>query len=43
LQTLVNNLVSGLIIAFEKPVNVDDLIEIGGRSGKVKSIGFAAV
>jgi len=40
LQTLVNNLVSGLIIAFEKPVNVDDLIEIGGRSGKVKSIGF---
>ncbi|KKO89765.1 MULTISPECIES: mechanosensitive ion channel family protein [Sphingobacterium] len=40
LQTLVNNLVSGLIIAFEKPVNVDDLIEVGGRSGKVKSIGF---
>ncbi|MNV42606.1 putative MscS family protein.1 precursor [compost metagenome] len=40
MQTLVNNLVSGLIIAFEKPVNVDDLIEIGGRSGKVKSIGF---
>ncbi|MDF2850089.1 MAG: hypothetical protein K0S31_774 [Sphingobacterium multivorum] len=40
LQTLVNNLVSGLIIAFEKPVNVDDVIEIGGRSGKVKSIGF---
>lgn len=40
LQTLVNNLVSGLIIAFEKPVNVDDMIEIGGQSGKVKSIGF---
>ena len=40
LQTLVNNLVSGLIIAFEKPVNVDDQIEIGGQSGKVKSIGF---
>lgn len=40
LQTLVNNLVSGLIIAFEKPVNVDDLIEISGQSGKVKSIGF---
>ncbi|KGE12280.1 mechanosensitive ion channel domain-containing protein [Sphingobacterium deserti] len=40
LQTLVNNLVSGLIIAFEKPVNVDDLIEVGGQSGKVKSIGF---
>ncbi len=40
LQTLVNNLVSGLIIAFEKPVNVDDLIDINGQSGKVKSIGF---
>ncbi|MFD1768341.1 mechanosensitive ion channel family protein [Sphingobacterium suaedae] len=40
LQTLVNNLVSGLIIAFEKPVNVDDQIDIGGQSGKVKSIGF---
>jgi len=40
LQTLVNNLVSGLIIAFEKPVNVDDMIEVGGQSGRVKSIGF---
>lgn len=40
LQSLVNNLVSGLIIAFEKPVNVDDLIEIGGHVGRVKSIGF---
>ncbi len=40
LQTLVNNLVSGLIIAFEKPVNVDDLIDINGQSGTVKSIGF---
>ncbi len=40
LQSLVNNLVSGLIIAFEKPVNVDDMIEVGGQSGRVKSIGF---
>lgn len=40
LQTLVNNLVSGLIIAVERPVNVDDIIDIGGQSGKVKSIGF---
>ena len=29
LQTLVNNLVSGLIIAFEKPVNVGDTVDIG--------------
>jgi small-conductance mechanosensitive channel len=40
LQSLVNNLVSGLIISFEKPVNVGDFVEIGGRSGTVKSIGF---
>jgi potassium efflux system protein len=40
LQTLVNNLVSGLIIAFEKPVNVGDIVEISGQGGVVKSIGF---
>ncbi|HET7896958.1 MAG TPA: mechanosensitive ion channel domain-containing protein, partial [Flavisolibacter sp.] len=40
LQTLVNNLVSGLIISFEKPVNVGDIVEIGGQTGTIKSIGF---
>ncbi|MBO9728666.1 MAG: mechanosensitive ion channel [Chitinophaga sp.] len=40
LQSLVNNLVSGLIIAFEKPINVGDVIDIKDQSGKVKSIGF---
>jgi small-conductance mechanosensitive channel len=40
LQTLVNNLVSGLIIAFEKPVNVGDAVDINGQSGVMKSIGF---
>jgi len=40
LQALVNNLVSGLIISFEKPVNVGDIVEIGTRSGVMKSIGF---
>lgn len=40
LQTLVNNLVSGLIIAFEKPVNVGDAVEISGQAGTMKSIGF---
>jgi small-conductance mechanosensitive channel len=40
LQGLVNNLVSGLIIAFEKPVNVGDIIEVDGKSGTMKSIGF---
>ena len=40
LQALVNNLVSGLIIAFEKPVNVGDIVEIDGKPGVMKSIGF---
>ncbi len=40
LQGLVNNLVSGLIIAFENTVKVGDLIEIEGRPGVMKSIGF---
>lgn len=40
LQGLVNNLVSGLIIAFEKPVNVGDTIEVNDKPGTMKSIGF---
>ncbi len=40
LQGLVTNLVSGLIIAFEKPVNVGDTIELGDKQGTMKSIGF---
>jgi|SRR5450432_321152 len=40
LQGLVNNLVSGLIIAFEKPVKVGDIIELNGGMATMKSIGF---
>lgn len=40
LQGLVSNLVSGLIIAFEKPVNVGDIVEVNGKLGTMKSIGF---
>ncbi|RYD87546.1 MAG: mechanosensitive ion channel [Sphingobacteriales bacterium] len=40
LQGLVSNLVSGLVIAFEKPVSVGDLIEVNDKSGTMKSIGF---
>lgn len=40
LQALVNNLVSGVIIAFEKPVNLDDIVEVGGQTGQMKSIGI---
>ena len=39
MQTLINNLVSGIIIAFEKPVNVGDIVEVAGKTGRMKSIG----
>jgi potassium efflux system protein len=39
MQTLINNLVSGIIIAFEKPVNVGDVVEVAGKTGRMKSIG----
>jgi len=40
LQNIVNNLVSGIILAFEKPVQVGDAIEVGNRYGTVKEIGI---
>lgn len=40
LQTIVNNLVSGLILAFEKPIQIGDIIEVGSRSGTMKEIGI---
>ncbi|OXA75336.1 Mechanosensitive ion channel [Flavobacterium aquidurense] len=40
MQSLVNNLISGLIIAFEKPVSLNDIIEVGTQSGTMKSIGI---
>jgi small-conductance mechanosensitive channel len=39
LQNIANNLVSGIILAFERPIQVGDQIEIDGKSGKVKEIG----
>lgn len=40
LQNIVNNLVSGIILAFEKPVQVGDIIEVNGKSGIIKEIGI---
>ncbi len=42
LQTLVNNFVSGLILMFERPINVGDTIEFGNRFGDVLKIGLRA-
>jgi len=40
LQNIVNNLVSGVIIAFERPIQIGDQIEIGTKAGVVKEIGI---
>ncbi len=40
LQNVVNNFVSGLILLFERPVRIGDLLEIGAISGAVTKIGF---
>ncbi|WP_214070304.1 mechanosensitive ion channel domain-containing protein [Mucilaginibacter sp. dw_454] len=42
LQNIVNNLVSGIILAFEKPVQIGDIIEVDSRSGTIKEIGIRA-
>jgi small-conductance mechanosensitive channel len=42
LQTIINNLVSGLILAFERPIQIGDDIEVGTMSGKVKEVGIRA-
>ncbi len=42
LQNVVNNFVSGLILMFERPVQPGDVIEFGGTSGRVLSIGMRA-
>jgi small-conductance mechanosensitive channel len=40
LQNIVNNLVSGLILAFEKPIQIGDVIEVDGHTGTMKEIGI---
>jgi len=42
LQNIFNNLVSGLIIAIEKPISVGDMIDVGTNSGWVREIGIRA-
>jgi len=42
LQHIISNLVSGVIIAFEKPIYVGDVVEIEGIKGKVTDIGLRA-
>jgi small-conductance mechanosensitive channel len=43
LQGLIGNLISGIVIAFEKPVYVGDIIEVENQRGRVTDIGLRAI
>jgi len=40
LQNIVNNFVSGLILLFERPIQVGDTVQIQGLTGEVRRIGM---
>jgi potassium efflux system protein len=42
LQSVVNNFVSGLIVLFERPIHVGDVVEVGTLQGEVSRIGMRA-
>jgi small-conductance mechanosensitive channel len=40
LQNIVNNFVSGIILIFDRPLQIGDVVEIGSKSGRVREIGL---
>ena len=42
LQNIINNFVSGIILLFERPVKVGDVLQIGDAVGEVRRIGIRA-
>jgi small-conductance mechanosensitive channel len=42
LQNIVNNVVSGLILIFERPIQTGDVVEVGTLFGRVNQIGLRA-
>ena len=42
LQSVVNNFVSGLILLFERPIQVGDAVQVGNLQGRVRRIGIRA-
>jgi small-conductance mechanosensitive channel len=42
MQTLLKNFVSGLILLFERPFRVGDVLDVGGQRGTVTEVGLRA-
>lgn len=42
LQNIFNNFVSGIILLFERPIKIGDVIEVSGTAGEVQHIGIRA-
>ncbi|MFZ5569074.1 MAG: mechanosensitive ion channel domain-containing protein [Thermodesulfobacteriota bacterium] len=42
LQAIVNNFVSGLILLFERPIKVGDMIQIDDQAARIKKVGLRA-
>ncbi|MFC0343230.1 mechanosensitive ion channel family protein [Epilithonimonas hispanica] len=40
LQNIVTNFVSGIILIFDRPIQVGDIIDVNSQSGRVKSMGL---
>ena len=42
LQNIANNFISGLILLFERPIKVGDIVQIGDEMGEIKKLGLRA-
>jgi len=42
LQSIVNNFVSGLVLIFERPIQIGDTVQLGDLRGQVRRIGIRA-
>lgn len=40
LQNIVNNFVSGIILIFDRPLQIGDSVEVGDKAGRVREIGL---
>jgi small-conductance mechanosensitive channel len=42
LQNIVDNFVSGIILIFDRPLRIGDIVDVGDKRGRVKGIGIRA-